>query len=86
MESNGVNSRKIFDSYEVECHDCQNYWLDKCDGVRLDSARKCTSYIATRKVDLPHKIVVLDAKVKGLTISLVCLTLAFLLHIVGSLI
>lgn len=83
-----TNSHKIFDDYEVECNECQKYWLDQCDGVKPDTTRQCTSFVATRNMDIPHKIKKLDEKVKTLdtavTILNVVLTLHLLVHVVGA--
>lgn len=81
-----TNSHKIFDEPVVECNDCQRYWLDQCDGTKVDEAKPCASYIATRKMDIPNKVKALDEKLKNLgcivTITMVILAFHLLSHLV----
>ena len=80
-----TNLNKIFDEYEVECNNCQRYWLDQCDATKVDDTKPCNSYIATRKMDIPDKVKVLDDKVKSLgtcvTITMVILAFHLLSHL-----
>ena len=55
---------KIFDDYYVDCNECQHYWNDTCDGVPTTKERKCTSFMAIKKVDLPKRINRLEEKNK----------------------
>ena len=55
-EQKTETKRNIFDDYEVECNLCEKYWLNQCDGVKCNTKRKCTSYIAVRRDDIPQKV------------------------------
>lgn len=83
-----TNSHKIFDEFEVECNGCQRYWTDQCDGVKPDTTKSCSSYLATRNMDIPHKVKKLDEKIKlmdtTLTVCNVVLLLHLLVHIIGA--
>lgn len=67
---------KIFDNYEVECNECEHYWDSSCDGVPIDKKRNCTSFKATRTIDIPMQIKNLDKrvnKIKVIAIGLIIL-------------
>ena len=83
---NSHNANKIFDDYNVECSECQKYWLDQCDGAKPNTTRQCNSYVATKKVDIPQKIVKLEDKVKSLTLLTVFTSIILLFHLLGELI
>ena len=70
---------KIFDDYYVDCNECQHYWNDTCDGVPSNKERACSSYIATKKVDLPNKIMLLERKVKNLQATQTLFSILFIL-------
>jgi hypothetical protein len=64
---------KIFDDYDVDCNECTHYWDSSCDGVPIDKKRNCTSYKATRTVDIPMQIKKLVKRIdrlKALVITL----------------
>ena len=71
---------KIFDDYEVNCNECKNYWDSSCDGVPITKRRNCTSYIATRTVDIPKQIEKLKKSIKWLAIAVCLLGLGLLLQ------
>lgn len=49
--------RTIFDDFPVvECNECEHFWNNSCDGVRIDQKRPCKSFLATRKVNLPREV------------------------------
>lgn len=83
-ETNGINSHKIFDEYEVDCNTCESYWNNQCDGVKVGTTRNCNSYKATKKVDILDSVSELKHSVKYLTISSISITLAFLIHLIGE--
>lgn len=45
---------KIFDEWNeiVDCNECEKYWLNQCDGVPIDDAKRCNSYVAIRSGDI----------------------------------
>lgn len=65
------DEKKRFEDWKkVDCEDCQRWWLNECDGVNASSkgsGRLCNSYLATRKVVLPHQIKKLQRAIKWLT-------------------
>ena len=81
-----TNSHKIFDDYEVDCNTCESYWDNQCDGVKVGTTRNCTSYKATRKIDVVSTISELKTKVKSLQVAGVIMCIAFILHVVSGLI
>lgn len=80
------NSHKIFDDYDVDCNTCESYWDNQCDGVKVGTTRNCTSYKATRKIDVVSTISELKDKVKSLQVAGVIMGIAFILHMVSTLI
>lgn len=81
-----TNSHKIFDDYDVDCNTCESYWDNQCDGVKVGTTRNCTSYKATRKIDVLSTISDLKAKVKSLQVVGIIMGIAFILHVVSTLI
>lgn len=76
-----TNSHKIFDEFEVECNGCQRYWTDQCDGVKPDTTKSCSSYLATRNMDIPTKVKTLDDEVTDLKSSVKILNIVVMLHL-----
>lgn len=71
-----------FDKWEyVDCNECQNYWNDTCDGVSKGRESVCTSFIATRMVDVPAQIKSLRERVKWLRVSVILIDTAVILHL-----
>lgn len=55
------SDRKVFDEWtDVDCNNCQRYWLDQCDGTKVNETKICNSFLATRKTDIPMQIKRLD--------------------------
>lgn len=77
------NSHKIFDEYEVECNDCQRYWLDQCDGTPEATERHCTSFIATKKVDIPMRVKRLENTVKTLGGCFIVTNIIMIFHLLS---
>lgn len=84
--SSTTNSHKIFDEYEVDCNTCESYWDNQCDGVKVGTTRNCTSYKATRKIDVLSTISELKDNIKTLRTAFVIISIAFILHIVSVII
>lgn len=62
---------KVFDDYEVECNECEHYWDSSCDGVPIDKKRNCTSFKATRTIDIPMQIKTLDKRYDKLKLAII---------------
>lgn len=69
------NKSKVFEDWEeVDCNECERYYLNQCDGAKTHgkgSNLRCTSFLATRKVVIPIQIKRLQNDVKWLTIGIV---------------
>jgi hypothetical protein len=74
-----MEHKKIFEEVEVDCNDCEAYWLNQCDGVSCNSVRKCVSYIPTKRVDIPNKIQVLERRVNTLDRMVMILSITMIL-------
>lgn len=63
-------SPTIFEEWvEIECVDCERWWLNQCDGCKdsvKGSKTPCNSFLATRKVTIPQDIKELQNAVKTL--------------------
>lgn len=77
------DSHKIFDEYHVDCNECQRYWLDQCDGTPEATERHCTSFIATKKVDIPERIKVLEKRLQSLTGCTVVMGIILVFHLLS---
>lgn len=77
-----MDDRKIFEEVEVDCNDCQAYWLNQCDGANHHTT-KCVSYIPTKRVDIPVKIQALEHKVNALIRGVVALSIGVILLSIG---
>lgn len=73
---------KIFDEWNelVDCNECQKYWLDQCDGVPIDDARRCNSYVAVRSSEIPKVIDELQFQTKIHELLILLLAVSFLIH------
>lgn len=72
-------NQKIFEDYDVDCLDCRHYWADTCDGVPKGEIRPCTSFRATRSVDIPSQIKALKNEIKGLKKQMVGFLVTFII-------
>lgn len=58
---------RIFDEWEeVNCNDCELWWINQCDGTQKGEKRLCTSFKATRSVVIPLQIKSLQRRLKWL--------------------
>ena len=79
------SEQKIFDDFQqVDCNDCSHYWDDSCEGVKKGSEKRCTSFKAVKRVDIPVQIKRLRSTVKGLVWAVTCLSVAMIIHIVSG--
>jgi hypothetical protein len=76
-----VEDKRIFDDFfKVDCNDCQHYWTDACDGVYKGSEKRCNSFVATRRVDIPEQIKWLRKRVDGLNWAFIFVALVVLIY------
>ena len=73
-------SKRFEDWNEVDCNDCQHYWTDTCDGTTVGSEKRCNSFVATKRVDIPEQIKWLRGRVNGLNWAFIFVALAVLIH------
>lgn len=73
---------KIFDNYEVDCNTCESYWNSQCDGVKVNDRRNCTSYKATRNVDVVEEIANMKTTIERLDKWLFATNLTLLLMVI----
>ena len=75
--------RKVFDDFpQVSCNDCEHWWLNQCDGTEKDEHKVCHSFLATRHIVIPEKLKRLERKIDGLSISIILVSAAMLIHII----
>lgn len=79
------HKEKIFEDWEeVDCNECERWWLNQCDGAKTHgkgSKLTCTSFLATRKVVIPLQIKALQKANKGMMRCVILLSVVELLHI-----
>lgn len=86
------NKPKIFEDWEeVDCNECERYWLNQCDGAKTlgkGSKMPCTSFLATRNVVIPLQIKKLEKANKRTTVCIALLAIANIIlclsHIFGG--
>ena len=82
-----MSSQKRFEDWEeVECNECERYWLNQCDGVKpSNKAQKvpCNSFLATRSVVIPEQIKKLNYEVFWLKLFVIILLAAVSLLFLG---
>ena len=79
-----MEKNKFDDWSEVkDCNQCEPYWNNQCDGVKVGSEKRCTAFLATRKVDIPVELEALRKAVKWLRISGFLVNLVVVLHLIG---
>lgn len=82
-------NQKIFEDYDVDCLDCKHYWADTCDGVPKGEIRPCTSFKATRSIDIPSQIKSLRNEIKCLKkqmVGFLVTSIIFALHLLVRLV
>jgi hypothetical protein len=76
------STNKVFEEWEqVDCNTCQHYWDSSCDSVGAFK-KPCNSYVATRRIDIPRRIELLDEQVKKLTWFDILIGVSFIIHVV----
>jgi hypothetical protein len=77
-----VGDKKIFEDFQrVDCNDCSHYWDDSCGGVKKDSEKRCTAFLATKRVDIPEQIKALRNDIKWVYMAFFVETILLLLAI-----
>ena len=74
MKESNEKKPKRFEFPEVDCNECEHYWVNQCDGSNLGSKRLCKEFLATRKSNIPLEIKSLREALKWLRISVIALT------------
>lgn len=75
-------NKRFEDWAEVDCEDCECWWLNQCNGVQKAQKRSCTAFKATRRTDIPQEIKRLKTRLKSLTRALMLLAIAVLVHLI----
>jgi hypothetical protein len=78
MSNQNKEPKRFEDWIEVDCENCERWWLSQCDGVKTPSdAHKmpCTSFLATRKTVIPLQIKSLKTSIIWLRIGVVGIAL-----------
>ena len=77
-------NKKIFDDFpKVDCSDCSHYWHDSCEGAPQGSEKRCTAFLATKRVDIPNQINILRNDLKWLRAAIILIGLVEIVHIVS---
>lgn len=72
--------KRFEDWTQVDCNDCQHYWTDACDGVSKGTQKPCSSFLATKRVDIPLQIKRIRQRQNGLDWAFVFLAIAILIN------
>lgn len=75
---------KRFDEYQVECTECEHYWDNSCDGVKCFEEKHCTSYKATKRMEIPKEIDKVKKDIKAIDRNQLLFALALLLHLISE--
>lgn len=81
-----MSDKKIFGEFqEVECNECERYWLNQCDGAKCSNkAQKvpCNSFLATRGVVIPKQIEQLNKEVFWLKLGIGILAIVDIMNMI----
>lgn len=47
-----------------DCNECEEYWLNRCDGAKKGKETICYAYKAVKRKDIPKQIKKLDTMLK----------------------
>jgi hypothetical protein len=67
---------------EVKCSDCEHYYTNACDGVKIAQKRICNQFLATRGIVIPAQINMLKKRFKMLIWAYLSLAVGLVLHII----
>ena len=81
QSTNQDEDKKIFDTYEVHCEECQHYWDDSCEGTRVGSYKPCTAFVATKRIDLPSRVQKLEKWLKHVLRSILLVDIVIIIHL-----
>ena len=77
--------KKIFDDFpRVDCNDCSHYWDDSCEGVPQGFKKRCTAFLATKRVDIPLQIKSIRTTLTWLSVSMILIAISHIIHIVSG--
>jgi hypothetical protein len=81
-------SKRFEDWEEVDCNECERWWINQCDGASKGSKKGCNSYLATRSIVIPERLNSLEKRVNRLggAVTASLTLIAILLAIMGWLI
>lgn len=77
---------RIFDEFQVECTECEHYWDNSCDGVKCFEEKHCTSYKATKRMEIPKEIDKIRQNMKVNNRAIILLEVVMVIHLLGHLI
>ncbi len=75
--------KRFEDWEEVDCNECERYWLNQCDGAKTHgkgSKLTCTSFLATRNVVIPEQIKSLQKENIRTRVCIILLAFGMILH------
>lgn len=78
--------KRFEDWEEVDCNECERYWLNQCDGAKTHgkgSKLTCTSFLATRNIVIPEQIKSLQRANTRTMVCLILLAIGMILHCLG---
>jgi hypothetical protein len=77
---------KVFDEFQVECTECEHYWDNSCDGVKCFEEKHCTSYKATKRMEIPKAIDKIKSDMKHMDKHITLIYVLLLIHMLSHLI
>ena len=77
-ESNEMKPKR-FEFPEVDCNECEHYWVNQCDGSNLGSKRLCKEFLATRQSNIPLEIKSLRNDLKWVKQAILLLLVALII-------
>ena len=78
-----TENKKVFDDFPtVDCNDCEQYYLNTCDGVSEAQNRPCTAFKPVRGMNMPKEIKSLRTQIFWLGVGGICLAISVILGII----
>lgn len=80
-----MSSQKRFEDWEeVDCDNCELYYINQCDGVQNDSKKPCKTFVAVRNIKIPQQIKKLRRRsMCALLLSVISLVISILSLVVS---
>lgn len=83
--ANQTMKKQIFDDFpKVDCNDCENYYTNACDGALQGSERQCKTFLATRNVNIPRRLSVLEKDVKAYSVHIILIYILLVLTFISN--